>query len=74
MTGPSDRDLLRSVRVIASVCILCLIVLVVIMDRIGGIFDPGYMALGDTALGLLLGALFALVGVQGFELVRGNKP
>jgi len=61
------------VRVIASVCILSLIIFVVILDRVGSIFTPDYVALGDTALGLLLGALFALVGVQGFDFIRG-KP
>lgn len=74
MLGPTDRDLLRSVRVIASVCILVLIVIVVLVDRVGAIITPEYVALGDTALGLLLGALFALVGVQGVDFLRGGKP
>lgn len=72
MTGPTDRDLLRSVRVIASICILSLIVFVVILDRVGAIIAPEYVALGDTALGLLLGALFALVGVQGVDFIRSK--
>jgi hypothetical protein len=71
LTGtPEDRDVLRLVRVIASIVITCLIAFVVIMDRIGPVLTPEYVALGDTALGLLLGALFALVGVQGVDLIR----
>jgi hypothetical protein len=72
VNGPEDRDLLRSVRVIASVTILILIVVVVLLDRVGNIISGEYVALGDTALGLLLGALFALIGVQGVDFLRGK--
>lgn len=72
MRGPTDRDLLRSVRVISSLVILGLIVFIVLADRLFPIFTEQYVALGDTALGLLLGALFALVGVQGFDIIRGK--
>jgi hypothetical protein len=65
-----DRDLLHFARVIASFTLIGLVIFVVVIDRIGPVLSPGYVGLGDGALGLLLGALFALVGVQGFEAWR----
>ena len=72
MSGPTDRDLLRSVRVISSIVILCLIAFIVLADRLLPIFTEQYEALGDTALGLLIGALCALGGVQGLDFLRGK--
>jgi len=65
-----DRDLLHFARILASFALLGLIVFVVIIDRLGPVFTEQYVGVGDGALGLLLGALFALVGVQGFEAWR----
>ena len=67
-----DNDLLSIARVVASFVLTGLITFVVVFDRIGPLLAIEYEPLGDTALGLLLGALFALVGVQGFDYLRGK--
>lgn len=68
-----ERDLLRYARVVGAFTLVALITFVVVIDRIGPILTPAYEPIGDTALGLLLGALFALVGVQGFDYIKGNR-
>lgn len=68
-----DRDLLRYARIVGSFVLIALVAFVVIIDRVGPIISPSYNPIGDTALGLLLGALFALVGVQGIDYLRGNR-
>ena len=68
-----ERDLLRYARIVASFVVTALIAFVVVIDRVGPIISPSYVPLGDAALGLLLGALFALVGVQGFDYLRGHR-
>lgn len=69
---PEDRDVLRSARLIASFVVLALLVFVVVFDRLGPIISIEYHDLSDTVVGLLLGALFALVGVQGIDFFRGK--
>jgi uncharacterized membrane protein required for colicin V production len=68
-----DRDLLHYARVVGAFVLVALIIFVVVIDRIGPIISPDYVGIGDAALGLLLGALFALVGVQGFDYWRDRQ-
>lgn len=63
-----DNALLHYARVTGAFVIVGLLV----FDRIGPILSPEYAPFGDTALGLLLGALFALVGIQGIDYIRGR--
>lgn len=69
-----DRDLLRTARIVGSFVLIALIVFVVVIDRVGPLLSPDYVGIGDGALGLLLGALFALVGVQGFDYITKGRP
>ena len=70
MNRPEGRDFLPLARLVASFVVTGLIAFVVVIDRIAPMFADEYLALSDTALGLLLGALFALVGIQGVDLLH----
>ena len=68
-----DRDLLRLARVVGSFVLIFLIAFVTVADRLGPALSDGYSPIGDTAFLWLLGALFAMVGVQGYDIFKGRK-
>jgi hypothetical protein len=64
-----DSALLHYARVVGAFVIVGLL----IFDRLGPILSPEYEPFGDTSLGLMLGALFALVGIQGIDYLKGRS-
>lgn len=67
----NDR-LLEEVRRTAVRVLVGLIVVIVLLDRFVPIFAPGYVGLGDAALGLLLGAVTVLIVGQSIDILRRN--
>jgi peptidoglycan/LPS O-acetylase OafA/YrhL len=55
---------------VASFVLLGLIVFVVVANQVGHLLDPAFRGSGDAVLGLLLGALCALVGIQGVDFLK----
>lgn len=72
--NPFDEDdrLLEEVRRTAVRVLVGLVVVLLIFDRVGPIFSEDYVALGEAALGLLLGAVTVLIVGQGIDFYRKN--
>ena len=58
-------DRVERARMVALYGFIVLVVVVVVLDRFAPAFLPNYEPLGDAALGLLLGAITALIVGEG---------
>jgi hypothetical protein len=66
----SDKpDTLQRAKLVAIYGFIGLVIVVVIADRVAPALFVGYAPLGDAALGLLLGAITALVVGEGITRV-----
>lgn len=67
-----DDRLLEEVRRTAVRVLVGLVAVLLVLDRFGPTFFPGYVALGEAALGLILGTVTVLIVGQGIDIYRRN--
>lgn len=63
---PEDKNNgIERVKAVAIYGFIALVIFVVVLDRVAPAIIPNYSPLGDAALGLLLGAITALIVGEG---------